>query len=214
MMMSPTGITRSEQSRTITVVRNLDDLQKVMAIRAVVYMGGQKCPYNEEFDGNDFCGMHLLGWIGNEPAACLRIRFFADFAKMERLAVRPEYRCSTIAFTIVRHAITIITRKGYTRIYGHAREGLEAFWAKFGAKPVPGSVPFSFSNYSYREMLLDLPRSMNAITTSTDPLVIIRPEGAWDEQGILENNPVSVLGTSDATRKELQKRADSSRQQV
>jgi predicted GNAT family N-acyltransferase len=212
--MAATGNTRSQQSGAITVVRNLDDLQKVMAIRAVVYMGGQKCPYDEEFDGNDFCGMHLIGWIGGEPAACLRIRFFADFAKIERLAVRPEYRCSAIASRIVRHAITIITRKGYTRIYGHAREGLEAFWAQFGAKPVAGSAPFSFSSYTYREMLLDLPRSANAITMATNPLVIIRPEGAWDEQGILEGKRAAAPVTSPAAGKVRQKRANGSLQPV
>jgi predicted GNAT family N-acyltransferase len=180
-MMDATGKT------AITVVRTLDDLQKVVAIRAIVYMGAQKCPCNEEFDGNDFCGMHLIGWIRGEPVACLRIRFFADFAKMERLAVRPDYRRSSMAFKIVRHAISIITRKGYTRIYGHAREGLEAFWARFGAKPMIDAQPFSFSGHTYREMLLELPGSNNAVTLAADPLVINRPEGAWDEKGILEN---------------------------
>jgi predicted GNAT family N-acyltransferase len=176
----------------ITVVRTLDDLQKVVAIRAIVYMGAQKCPCNEEFDGNDFCGMHLIGWIRGEPVACLRIRFFAGFAKLERLAVRPDYRRSTIAFRIVRHAIRIVTRKGYTRIYGHAREGLEAFWARFGARPMPDTLPFSFSGYTYREMLLELPGSNNSVTLADDPLVINRPEGAWDGKGILENGKTAA----------------------
>jgi predicted GNAT family N-acyltransferase len=181
------------ENMTITVVRSLDEMQKIVAIRAIVYMGAQKCPCNEEFDGNDFCAMHLIGWMKGEPAACLRIRFFADFAKMERLAVRPEYRRSTMAFRIVRHAISIISRKGYTRIYGHAREGLEPFWARFGAKPIIGAPPFSFSGHIYREMLLELPRSNDAITLAAEPLVINRPEGDWDEKGILENGRTAVL---------------------
>jgi predicted GNAT family N-acyltransferase len=199
--MTAVGDEEPNGSETITVVRNVDDLQKVVAIRAMVYMGEQKCPYDEEFDGNDFCGMHLIGWIGREPVACLRIRFFAEFAKVERLAVRQEYRRSTIAFKIVRRAISIITRKGYTRIYGHAQEGLEMFWARFGSKPMANAQPFSFSGYTYREVLLDLPRSKDAISVSTDPFVIIRPEGDWDEKGVLEGRPAAVSGAAETTRK-------------
>jgi predicted GNAT family N-acyltransferase len=198
--MAATGDDMPSGTETVTVVRNIDDLQKAVAIRAMVYMGEQKCPYDEEFDGNDFCGMHLIGWIAGEPAACLRIRFFAEFAKVERLAVRPEYRRSTIAFRIVRRAIGIIARKGYTRIYGHAQEGLEMFWARFGSKPMANSQPFSFSGYTYREVLLDLPRAKDAISVSTDPLVIIRPEGDWDEKGVLEGRRSAGPGATEATR--------------
>jgi predicted GNAT family N-acyltransferase len=198
--MAATGADRPDGSEIITIVRNVNDLQKVVAIRAMVYMGEQKCPYDEEFDGNDFCGMHLIGWIGGEPVACLRIRFFAEFAKVERLAVRQEYRRSTIAFRIVRRAISIITRKGYTRIYGHAQEGLEMFWARFGSKPMANAQPFSFSGYTYREVLLDLPRSKDAISLSTDPFVIIRPEGDWDEKGVLEGGRSAAPDTTEATR--------------
>jgi len=67
-------------------------------------MGEQACPYDEEFDGNDFCAMHLIGSIGDEPAGCMRIRFFADFAKLERLAVRREFRGTPLVFEIARAA--------------------------------------------------------------------------------------------------------------
>jgi predicted GNAT family N-acyltransferase len=198
--MAANGNGKPDGSETITVVRNVNDLQKVVAIRAMVYMGEQKCPYDEEFDGNDFCGMHLIGWIGGEPVACLRIRFFAEFAKVERLAVRQEYRRSTIAFRIVRRAIGIITRKGYTRIYGHAQEGLEMFWARFGSKPMANAQPFSFSGYTYREVLLELPRSKDAISVSSDPFVIIRPEGDWDVKGILEGGHSAGPDAGETTR--------------
>ncbi len=55
-------------------------------------------PYEEEFDGNDFSSTHLLGYVGDEPAGCLRIRYFASFAKIERLAVRHEFRHTRLAF--------------------------------------------------------------------------------------------------------------------
>ncbi len=175
-----------EKAEAVTIVRTVDAFLRVVSVRAIVYMAGQNCPYDEEFDGNDFCGMHLLGWIDGEAVACIRIRFFADFAKIERLAVRAEYRRSAIAFRIVRQAISLAMKKGYTRIYGHAQEGLEAFWARFGARRIATSVPFVFSGFSYTEMLLELPRDESAVSLTTDPLVTIRPEGSWDVPGILE----------------------------
>jgi predicted GNAT family N-acyltransferase len=182
----------TDNDEPITVVRTVDDFLKVVAIRSIVYMADQNCPFDEEFDGNDFCGMHLLGWIGGEAVACLRLRFFADFAKIERLAVRSEFRRSTIAFRIVRHAIGLAARKGYARIYGHAQAGLEPFWARFGARPVGGKNSFTFSGYDYTEMLLEMPRDSSAIGLGSDPLVTIRPEGEWDIPGVLERGGANL----------------------
>jgi predicted GNAT family N-acyltransferase len=171
---------------SVTVVRTLDEFQRAAAIRAMVYVGGQDCPWAEEFDGNDFCGMHLLGQVDGEPAGCLRLRFFAGFAKLERLAVRPEQRRSTIAARLVRTGLRIAARKGYRQVYGHAREGLEPFWARFGAQPMGAAGAFGFSGQRYTEMLAELPAADNALKLGDDPLVLIRPEGDWDRPGVLE----------------------------
>lgn len=177
---------RPTRSERIVVVRTVDELQRAVAVRAIVYMAGQDCPYDEEFDGNDLCGLHLLGWVGDEPAASLRLRFFAGFVKVERLAVRPEFRASSIAFRIVRHGLRLAARKGYRKAYGHAREGLEAFWARFGARAIGPAGAFRFSGHRYTEMELDLPHDPLALAIGGDPLVLIRPEGDWDGAGILE----------------------------
>src|SRR3954454_23156574 len=103
-------------------------MMRVMSIRSAVYIAEQLCPYNEEFDGNDFSATHLIGYVGNEPAACLRVRYFADFAKIERLAVRKEYRKSRLPFQLVRAAIELCRVKGYRRLYGHAQKRLANFW--------------------------------------------------------------------------------------
>ena len=86
---------------------------RVTSIRSAVYMSEQECPYDEEFDGNDFSATHLIGYVGNEPAGCLRVRYFADFAKIERLAVRKEFRKTRLAFQIVRAGIELCRAKGY-----------------------------------------------------------------------------------------------------
>ena len=104
----------------MTVARTFEDLMRVSSLRAAVYIGEQECPYEEEFDGNDLAATHLIGYIGNEPAGCLRIRFFADFAKLERLAVRKEYRNTKLSFQIVRAAIRLCHEPGKALALLHA----------------------------------------------------------------------------------------------
>ena len=100
---------------TTRITRTIEDLMKVFSIRAATYMNEQACPYDEEFDGNDFCAAHILGEIDGEPAGCIRVRFFGDFVKIERLAVRPEFRSSTLAFRLVRAAFDYCRSKGFAR---------------------------------------------------------------------------------------------------
>jgi predicted GNAT family N-acyltransferase len=174
----------------VTLARNFEDLLRVASIRAAVYIGEQECPYEEEFDGNDLAATHLLGYVGHEPAGCLRVRYFADFAKIERLAIRAEFRKTRTAFHLVRAAFQLCRRKGYTRIYGHSQKRLVNFWRRFGFRVMEGGRDFTFSDFDYVEIVADVERDPEAITIGAgiDPYKIIRPEGRWDAPGILENS--------------------------
>ncbi|MDP4024802.1 GNAT family N-acetyltransferase [Methylobacterium sp. NEAU 140] len=171
---------------SVAVVRSMDDLARVIALRASVYMAEQACPYDEEFDGNDLSATHLVGYVGDEPAGCLRIRFFADFAKIERLAVRAEHRNTRLAFTLVRAGIELARVKGYRQIYGHAQRRLVDFWSRFGARVFEGAREFTFSDFDYVEMLLEAEPHPQAIGLDADPYVLIRPEGRWHRAGVLD----------------------------
>lgn len=174
----------------VTMTRSIEDLMKVISIRSAVYIGEQECPYLEEFDGNDFCATHLLGYVGNEPAGCIRIRYFAEFAKIERLAVRKEFRKSRLSFQLVRAAIDLCRVKGYQCLYGHAQKRLVNFWSRFGFETFEGGQELVFSDFDYVEMRMRADRHPTAITIGIDPYVIIRPEGRWHEAGILEQSRV------------------------
>jgi predicted GNAT family N-acyltransferase len=158
----------------------------VTAIRAAVYLAEQDCPLDEEFDGNDLVAAHFIGFVGTEPAACVRVRFFGEFAKLERLAVRHQFRRSRISFKLVQASFDYIKRKGFKKVYGHAQDRLVNFWAHFGAKPLGHNRKITFSDFSYTEMVLDLEPDPDAITLDSDPYVIIRPEGDWDRPGVLD----------------------------
>ena len=172
----------------ITVARTFDDLMRVAAVRNSVYVGEQECPYDEEYDGNDLAATHLIAYVGDEPAGCLRLRFFADFAKFERVAVRKEFRKSRAAIKLVQAGLKLCQKKGYRRVIGHAQTRLTNFWTRFGFAPMPGRKHFFFSDYDYIEMVAVLEPDPDAITITADPYVAIRPEGRWHVPGILEES--------------------------
>ena len=171
---------------TVRVARDFSDIAKVITIRTSTYMTEQFCSFDEEFDGNDFCATHLIGEIDGEPAGCVRIRYFGGFAKLERLAVRPDFRRSRLMWRLVKAAFDHCARKGFTKLYAHAREDLVQAWERFGAKLIEGHEPFYFSDVRFREMVLDLPAHPRAIRFGADPMMLIRPEGEWDQLGPID----------------------------
>jgi predicted GNAT family N-acyltransferase len=170
----------------ITVVRSIEDMMRIVSLRSAVYIAEQECPYLEEFDGNDFSCTHLLAYLGNEPIGCLRIRFFADFAKIERLAVRKEFRKIGATKPLIEAAIDLCKAKGYQRLYGHAARHVVKFWEQFGFSVRPGAQEFVFSDFEYIEMEMITERRPTAVTIGVDPYLTIRPEGQWHKPGILE----------------------------
>jgi predicted GNAT family N-acyltransferase len=172
----------------VRVARTMEDLLKVFSVRAATYMAEQHCPFEEEFDGNDFCATHFLGEIDGEPAGCIRVRYFADFVKIERLAVRQEFRQSRLSFRLVREAIEHCRRKGYSRAYGHSRFDLTRFWGLFGFRPLMDRPAFHFSDVEYVELEAKLAPTSDRLAIGEDPYVMIRPEGEWDRPGPLDRS--------------------------
>jgi len=184
----------------VTVARTFDDLMRVAAIRNSVYIGEQECPYDEEYDGNDLAAVHLLAYIGDEPVGCMRLRFFADFAKFERVAVRKEFRKSRAAIKLIQAGLKFCQKKGYRRVIGHAQTRLTTFWTRFGFRPMEDRKHFIFSDYDYVEMIADLEPDPDAVILGADPYLTIRPEGRWHIPGILENS-ASRAATQPSTAK-------------
>lgn len=183
----------------IVLARNIEQIFQVFSVRAATYMAEQFCLYSEEFDGNDFVATHFLGTMDGDPAGCVRLRFFNGFAKLERLAVRAEYRHSRLAYQLVRTALDHCRKKGYTRILGHSRLDLVRFWRVFGFKQLENKPLFAFANVQYAEILLEMDAPIDAINVNINPMVILRPEGAWDQPGPFETSPV----LNDPVRKRL-----------
>lgn len=179
----------NEPQVSFRVARGMEDMLQVYAVRSIVFVNDQKCPFAEEFDGNDFAATHVLGFLGDEPVGTLRLRFFADFVKLERVAVRKEYRKHQIAVHMIRYAMQLSSQKGYTRLYGHIERRLMKFWTHFGfvERPDHGQRErLVFSDREYVEAFCDLEANPQSVDIHSSPYVLNRPEGEWERAGVLD----------------------------
>lgn len=179
---------RTNSDITLRLARSFDDMARVLAVRSAVYIGDEACPFEEEFDGNDFCAAHLLAFCDGEPAGVLRIRFFGDWAKFERLAVRREFRGRGLGRQLAAEAKRYCARKGFRRVLAHSRHERIGFWAEFGFAAGPDARSFIFSDYSYQEVWCDLAPDRSGLPLGADPYVTIRPENDWERPGCLERS--------------------------
>lgn len=170
----------------IKVVRDFEDMAKVHVIRASGTFDDPEYFYDKQFDGNDFSCTHLLGYIDGEPVGTIRIRYFADFTRIERLTIRPTYRKSRMAFKLARAALAWSRDKGYRRLSGVARAEMVPFWSMFGGQVTTSREPIFIYGMAHFEMHLEFPHDPAAISMATDTMVLLRPEGRWHEAGYHE----------------------------
>ncbi|NQY39544.1 MAG: GNAT family N-acetyltransferase [Henriciella sp.] len=173
----------------IEMVRTLDAFQKVVAVRSMVYMAEQDCPYEEEFDGNDLCASHVIAYSKGQPIATLRLRWFAGFGKIERVSILPAFRGSGVVKVMLAASLEIASRKGYRRMLAQIQARLWPLWSKtLNCRLMEDHPNFYFSDYEYCEMEISVSAHPDAIRLNSDPMTIIRPEGDWDTPGILEQS--------------------------
>ncbi len=167
----------------VTLARTMEDMHKVIAIRSAAYFSDPEHTFGKHFDGNDMSSSHMVGYIGEEPAGTLRIRYFADFARIERIAVRPTHRKSRMAFKLVQAAFSFCRDKGYRKLSGVAREEMVPFWSMFGGRLTLSKEPVFIYGLPHVEMNIEYPPVETAITQESDTLIILRQEGRWHEPG-------------------------------
>jgi predicted GNAT family N-acyltransferase len=176
-------------------VRTLEEYQQAMALRAAVYLAEQDCPYDEEYDGNDFSCTHFLVKAGGCPAGTCRVRWFAGFAKIERSTILPAFRGTPALRVLMAETCEVISRKGYRVALAQIQSRLWPVWSRvFRCRLVQGRENFAFSGFDYCEMEIPIAPHPQALTIRADPLQIIRPEGRWDEPGVLDRSASRPTG--------------------
>ena len=184
---SPSGPKPAARPETVRVqvVHGIEEMMQAFAVRAAVFLSEQACPYAEEFDGNDFTATHLLGLVGDEPASTCRIRYFADFARLERIAVRREFRKQDVAVKMIEFAFEFCRRKGYRKVHGQAIECLIPYYRRYGFERINDET-FVVADHEYVELVSTLEPHPDPLAIGKDPLMLIRREGAWDQPGQFE----------------------------
>lgn len=172
---------------TIKLASTSDELMQCYMLRAAVFIGEQACPYWEEYDGNDYSASHLMLYVDGEPAASMRVRWFAGFAKLERAVILKRYRSYGLFIPFVEWAKEFCRKKGYPKAYLHGQKRLWEIFERDGFYRV--GETFHFSDHEYGAFVCDLEvDEKTQPTVLTDPMVLNRPEDRLNEQGILEDS--------------------------
>ena len=165
------------------VVTTYEQLLHAYAIRSICFMEEHGVKAQQTFDGNDYQATHMIVYAGDEPIGTLRIRWFKDFAKIERMAFREAYRNTHVLKAFVFFVFNHIARKGYDKVIAHAQPKYARLWRiVFGFRNVERKKPLYFDGHEepYIELVKELTPQENAISISTDPAVMFRTEGYWD----------------------------------
>lgn len=120
------------QNINYQIATTSEALQKVFAVRAIVFIEEQGVAYEEEIDGYDYSSVHFLATIDDEPIGAARLRLFKDYVKIERLAVRKAYRGQGFGKGLFLFVLDYIAKMEYQKITLHAQAYLIKFYEDFG----------------------------------------------------------------------------------
>lgn len=117
----------------IKTVQYLDSMVAINQIRTKVFQEEQGVSGELEFDGLDASATHFLAYIDDKAVGTARIRKIdADTAKIERLAVLPNYRKQGIGKQLMLTALSTISRGGKSLAIVHAQAYIAQLYEQLG----------------------------------------------------------------------------------
>ena len=158
------------------------------AVRSICFMEEHGMAADWLFDGNDYMATHVVVYDGAEPVGTARIRWFKDFAKIERTSFRKAYRSIGMLKAFADFVFEHIGRKGYTRVITHASEKYARLWRTILGFKASTKEPACFEGHEpYFEIWKDIEPASDAIGLDTKCIVLFRTEGHWDEPDAIEH---------------------------
>lgn len=114
----------------VSKVNDTLDLDKVFAIRRVVFVDEQNCPPELEWEHEEE-SIHFLATVNDEPAGAARWRKTNSGYKLERFAVLQQFRGLGVAQLLVKTVLDDLpANAGY--IYLNAQIQAVGLYEKFG----------------------------------------------------------------------------------
>lgn len=179
---------RSDNDIRTEIVTSAEQFMHAMAIRAICIMEEAALTADQAIDGNDYQATHVIVYAKREPIGAARIRWFRDFAKIERTAFRQAYRNPRVLKRSAEFIFDHVARKGYDQLVTHAEPKFARLWEMLlGFERVEGRPPMVLADHEpYIEMIKRLRPPPDAITLHVDPKILFRVEGEWDQPGTFE----------------------------
>lgn len=163
------------------IVTTMEQLQHAYSVRAICFMEETGLPVDHAFDGNDLQATHAVAYLNDEPVGALRVRWFSDFAKIERSAFRKSHRHPRYLKMCAEFIFDHIARKGYTKVITHASPEYARLWrGVLGFRIVEGKAPAIYHGEPHVELIRDLVPPSDAISLASDVAVLFRTEGKWE----------------------------------
>lgn len=114
----------------VTKVNDEESLQKVFAVRRIVFVGEQNCPPELEWEFEEE-SIHFLATVDGEPAGASRWRKTDKGYKLERFAVLKEFRGLGIGQELVKAVLADLPADA-SYVYMHAQVQAVPLYEKFG----------------------------------------------------------------------------------
>lgn len=184
----------SDKNIQIRVVHSDQEYEDMKYIRRQVFVKEKGIPEEKEFDGNDHSSTHLVAYRDEKPIGTMRIRYFADFVKFERMAVIKGQRDSEISSLIMSAGFKHVSMKGYTRVYGVCKEELLDRWLRNGYARIDSVPPVIQNGMTLQPIIKQLPENKFAVRVTSSPDMINAVEGEWDDAVLILNKKTMQEG--------------------
>ncbi|WP_420388011.1 GNAT family N-acetyltransferase [Roseivirga sp.] len=120
-------------------IENQEELKAAFDIRREVFIVGQDCPEEEEFDEFDDESTHFIAYVKGEPAGTSRFRVTPKGYKLERFAVLDQFRGLGVGKRLVQTVLGYLDKENLpegTLIYLHSQVDAMGLYSRFGFEKV------------------------------------------------------------------------------
>ena len=121
------------EKTTIKLADFTHDRDDISSIRIQVFQLEQGVDSALEFDGFDEQAIHFLAYFDTQAVGTTRIRLLDETtAKLERLAVLPNFRKYGIGRKLMETALEFLSKRNFLIVRIHAQAAVKEFYQKLG----------------------------------------------------------------------------------
>lgn len=166
------------------VATTLEDLVETFRIRACAFVSEQDCPMEDEFDGNDYSGTHIIARKNGKIVAVTRLRYFARFVKAERTAILKGHRDLRLFIGLLKYVNAYVESKGFEEVYTQADVRMQKVYGRFGFRIIGNGEPVRHFGSEYIAMSRRTSVREDAINIRSAAAVLNSIEGSWMHHGV------------------------------